>query len=136
MRCLLAEHWAALELRFRLRDFTDQETLAAIIRVAGGNFRLLLRLFTQFERLRCNERRMVTSEVVATARSGRRAPASEQGVQKSAARSVLISDALHSPVARDHFYLLVLRQPLRQRRGGAIGQQVNDSCSRSVTRLV
>ena len=70
VRCLLEEHWAALGLRFSPRDFTGQEALAATIRVTGGNFRLLLRLFAQIERiLRINERRTVTSEVVETARS-------------------------------------------------------------------
>ncbi len=70
MRFLLEEHWAALGLRFSPRDFTDREALAAIIRVTGGNFRLLLRLFTQIERiLRINERRTVTSEVMEMARS-------------------------------------------------------------------
>ena len=70
VRFLLEEHWAALGLRLSPRDFTDREALATIIRVTGGNFRLLLRLFTQIERiLRINERRTVTSEVVETARS-------------------------------------------------------------------
>jgi hypothetical protein len=50
-------------------DFTDTEAEAAIIRITGGNFRLLQRLWTQIERiLQINAMQVVTSEVVEAAR--------------------------------------------------------------------
>jgi hypothetical protein len=50
-------------------DFTDAEALAAIIRITGGNFRLLHRLCTEIQRIpQINELRTVTKEVVETAR--------------------------------------------------------------------
>ncbi len=50
-------------------DFTDAEAVAAIVRITGGNFRLIQRLFTQIERLlQINEMRTVTKEVVEAAR--------------------------------------------------------------------
>ena len=70
VRFVLEQHWRALGLGFNPADFTDREALTAIIRITGGNFRLLVKLFAQIERiLRINERRTVTSEVVETARS-------------------------------------------------------------------
>ncbi len=51
-------------------DFTDAEAVAAIVRITGGNFRLIQRLFTQIERLlQINEMRTVTKEVVEAARA-------------------------------------------------------------------
>ena len=48
---------------------TDEEALAAIIRVTGGNFRLLHRLLTQIARLvEMNALQTITSEVVEAAR--------------------------------------------------------------------
>jgi len=47
----------------------DQETVSAIIRIIGGNFRLLNRLLTQIERiLEVNSLREVTKTVVEVAR--------------------------------------------------------------------
>jgi DNA transposition AAA+ family ATPase len=67
---VLAQQWPALGLRFSPTEFADQEALMAIIRITGGNFRLLVKLFAQIERiLRINDRSTVTSEVVETARS-------------------------------------------------------------------
>jgi DNA transposition AAA+ family ATPase len=48
---------------------TDEETLAAIIRVTGGNFRLLHRLLTQIARLmEINALHTITRDVVEAAR--------------------------------------------------------------------
>jgi hypothetical protein len=50
-------------------DFTDAEAIAVIIRITGGNFRLLQRLCTEIQRiLQINELQTVTKEVVETAR--------------------------------------------------------------------
>ena len=58
-----------LGLTLSATDFTDSEAIAAITRITGGNFRLLQRLFTQMERvLQINDLRVVTKEVVETAR--------------------------------------------------------------------
>ena len=52
-----------------LPGVTDEEALAAIVRVTGGNFRLLHRLLTQIARLvEINALQTITSEVVEAAR--------------------------------------------------------------------
>jgi DNA transposition AAA+ family ATPase len=49
--------------------WSDEEVLAAIIRITGGNFRLLHRLLTQIARLvKINALPKVTSQAVETAR--------------------------------------------------------------------
>jgi hypothetical protein len=60
---------AKLRLAFAPDDYTDAEALAAIARITGGNFRLGQRLFSQIARvLEINEMRLITKEVVETAR--------------------------------------------------------------------
>jgi DNA transposition AAA+ family ATPase len=64
-RWLLQERWGHL----RVDDFTDTEALAAIVRITGGNFRVIHRLLMQIERiLEINDLRTVTKEVVEKAR--------------------------------------------------------------------
>lgn len=51
-------------------DFTDLEAISTIIRITGGNFRVLHRLLMQIERiLEINELQTVTKEVVEEART-------------------------------------------------------------------
>ncbi len=69
MQFILAHKWAQLGLTLAQDDFTDAEAVAAIVRITGGNFRLIQRLFTQIERLlQINAMRTVTKEVVEAAR--------------------------------------------------------------------
>jgi hypothetical protein len=56
-------------MHIRVDDFTDQEALATIVRITGGNFRVIHRLLMQIERiLEINDLRTVTKEVVEKAR--------------------------------------------------------------------
>ena len=56
-------------MHLRVDDFTDTEALAAIVRITGGNFRVIHRLLMQIERiLEINDLRTVTKEVVEKAR--------------------------------------------------------------------
>jgi DNA transposition AAA+ family ATPase len=69
MQFVLAHHWTALGLTLDGTDFTDSEAIAAIVRITGGNFRLLQRLFAQIGRLlTLNGLHTVTKEVVEAAR--------------------------------------------------------------------
>ena len=68
-RWLLGQRWSHLGMNIRVDDFTDQEALAAIIRITGGNFRVIHRLLMQIERiLEINHLQTVTKEVVEKAR--------------------------------------------------------------------
>lgn len=68
-RWLLERRWSQLGRHVRVEDFTDQEAISAILRITGGNFRLIHRLLMQIERiLQINETQVVTKEVVETAR--------------------------------------------------------------------
>jgi len=56
-------------MHIRVDDFTDQEALAAIVRITGGTFRVIHRLLMQIERvLEINHLQTVTKEVVEKAR--------------------------------------------------------------------
>lgn len=66
---VLEHHWKKIGSALQPDDFTDQEAVAAVIRVTAGNFRLLQRLFSQIERiLKLNDLKTITKEVVETAR--------------------------------------------------------------------
>ena len=65
---VLTRHWRKLGLALDEADFTDNQAIAAIARVTGGNFRLLHRLFIQIDRvLRINELSVITEDVVEAA---------------------------------------------------------------------
>lgn len=69
IRRLLVEHGPAIGLTFPAADISDQEAIAAIIRITGGNFRVLRRLLSQIERiLGINQLQAVTAAVVEAAR--------------------------------------------------------------------
>jgi AAA domain len=71
VRELLARHWrpASLTRPSPIKAALDAETVAAVIRVTGGNFRLLGRLLTQAERiLEINGLTRMTAEVIDAAR--------------------------------------------------------------------
>jgi hypothetical protein len=68
-RWLLEQRWNHLGMHIRVDDFTDHEALAAIVRITGGNFRVIHRLLMQVERiLEINDLRTVTKDVVEAAR--------------------------------------------------------------------
>jgi DNA transposition AAA+ family ATPase len=69
MYFILQHHWAQLGRELEPTQFTDQEAVAAIIRITAGNFRLLNRLVAQIRRItQLNGLRTITREVVEAAR--------------------------------------------------------------------
>jgi len=67
---VLMRHWRSLGINLDDADFTDAQAIASIVRLTGGNFRLLHRLFTQIERImKINELTVITDDVVEAARS-------------------------------------------------------------------
>jgi hypothetical protein len=66
---LLRDQWRPEGLLLPKSALTDDDGLASIIRITGGNFRLLQRLLTQIARvLELNGLRVATPDVVETAR--------------------------------------------------------------------
>lgn len=66
---ILEYKWNELGLSIKLEDFSDYEAMTSIIKITGGNFRLIQRLFTQIEIiLEINNLEIITTEVVETAR--------------------------------------------------------------------
>ena len=69
MRALLQHKWLPCGVTLPEDGIADEEALAAIIRMTGGNFRLLHRLITQIARLvEINTLHAVTCQVVEAAR--------------------------------------------------------------------
>ena len=69
IRLLLEKHWQPLEVSNPLNGITEAEVMATIIRITGGNFRLLHRLLTQIARImEINATQTVTRQVVEAAR--------------------------------------------------------------------
>lgn len=67
---VLTRRWRELGLDLDEADFTDAHAVAAIVRITGGNFRLVQRLFVQIGRiLKINGLSAITEEVVEAARS-------------------------------------------------------------------
>jgi DNA transposition AAA+ family ATPase len=67
-RFFLEQRWSH-RVKVHSDDFTDQEAVAAILRITRGNMRLIERLMMQVEHiLVVNELQVVTKEVVETAR--------------------------------------------------------------------
>lgn len=66
---ILEHKWQELGTTFDHNDFTDREAAAAVIRITGGNFRLIHRLCSQIARLmEINETKTITKELVEAAR--------------------------------------------------------------------
>jgi DNA transposition AAA+ family ATPase len=69
IRGLLTQHWREMGVRLPASGITNEEAIAAIIRITGGNFRLLRRLLSQIERLLdINQLGEATAAVVEAAR--------------------------------------------------------------------
>lgn len=66
---ILKEQWRLWGVTLQPDEWKDAETISAIIRITGGNFRLIQRLLTQIERIvQINALRSVSKEVVEVAR--------------------------------------------------------------------
>jgi len=69
VRRLLENHWLPSGVALPAEGPTDEQARVAIIRITGGNFRLLHRLLTQIARpVEINALSQVTREVVEAAR--------------------------------------------------------------------
>lgn len=66
---ILEYKWKELGLSIKMEDFSDYEAITTIIKITGGNFRLIQRLFNQIERImEINQLTKITTEVVEVAR--------------------------------------------------------------------
>jgi DNA transposition AAA+ family ATPase len=66
---IIKNHCKALEIEVNSSDFSDHETIAAVIRITHGNFRLMNRLLKQSIRImKVNQLSSVSKEVVEAAR--------------------------------------------------------------------
>jgi DNA transposition AAA+ family ATPase len=71
VRRLLAEHWSEMGFMLPAPGISDEAAVSAIIRITGGNFRLMRRLLAQVERLLgINQLQAVTAAVIEAAREG------------------------------------------------------------------
>jgi DNA transposition AAA+ family ATPase len=69
LRFILEQKWQDLGLAIDLTEFDAVEAMAAILRITGGNFRLVQRLFAQVARVMAiNHLARVTKEIVDAAR--------------------------------------------------------------------
>ncbi|HEX5501817.1 MAG TPA: AAA family ATPase [Thermomicrobiales bacterium] len=69
LRFILEQRWRELGLTIDLTEFDDVEAMTAIIRITGGTFRLVQRLFAQMARIMAiNQMTRVSKEVVEVAR--------------------------------------------------------------------
>ena len=69
MRLLMEQYWKPHEICQALNGITDEEVIVTIVRITGGNFRLLYRLLTQVVRImEINASQTVTRQVVEAAR--------------------------------------------------------------------
>lgn len=69
VHAFLLQHWQALGLTSHPETVSEQDAIAAIIRITNGNLRLLQRLLAQIERItEINALKSITKEVVEVAR--------------------------------------------------------------------
>ena len=69
VRLLMEQQWKPREVASELCGIRDEEVVASLVRITGGNFRLLHRLLTQIARvMEINSLETVTRQVVETAR--------------------------------------------------------------------
>jgi DNA transposition AAA+ family ATPase len=68
LRFILEQKWQELGLMVDVTEFDDVEAMTAIIRITGGNFRLVQRLFAQMARImEIDHLEHVTKEVIEAA---------------------------------------------------------------------
>jgi DNA transposition AAA+ family ATPase len=66
---IVERKWADFGCAFQKEDFADNESLATLVRMTHGNFRLIDRLLLQVQRiLEVNNLSLITKEVIEAAR--------------------------------------------------------------------